>query len=82
MYREDRSISEVHDEKVKALDDLLQRATGENVLIFTASDLIWTRYSRFVQMPLCWRMTRQQSSDGIAVKSRCWWLILRHARTA
>lgn len=34
MYREDRSISPVHDEKLKALDDLVERAGDENLLVF------------------------------------------------
>lgn len=34
MYREDRSISAVHDEKLKALEELVERADGENLLVF------------------------------------------------
>lgn len=34
MYREDKSIAEVHGEKLKALNDLIEEAQGDNVLIF------------------------------------------------
>lgn len=34
LYREDGSVVPVHDEKLDALDELLERAAGENFLIF------------------------------------------------
>lgn len=34
MYREDGSIAKVHDEKLKALDSLVEEAAGENLLVF------------------------------------------------
>lgn len=34
MYREDRSIAAVHTAKLDALDDLIEQANGESVLIF------------------------------------------------
>lgn len=34
MYREDRSVVEVHDLKLKAFEELRQQAAGENILLF------------------------------------------------
>lgn len=34
MYQEDRTVVPVHDEKLKALEDLVERAEGENLLVF------------------------------------------------
>ena len=34
MYREDGSVAAVHTEKLDALDDLIERATGDPVLVF------------------------------------------------
>lgn len=34
MYREDRSIAKIHDEKLGALDDLITRAAGDPMLVF------------------------------------------------
>jgi len=34
MYREDGTVAAVHDEKLKALDDLIEQANGEPVLVF------------------------------------------------
>lgn len=34
MYREDGSVAEVHSEKLDALDELIERAAGESVLVF------------------------------------------------
>jgi SNF2 family DNA or RNA helicase len=48
VYKEDGSVVEVHREKLKALDDLLEEAEGENVLLFYGFkfdlDLLKQRY--------------------------------------
>lgn len=52
MYREDRSVVPVHDEKLKALDELVQQSKGENLLVFYSfkfdRDAIRKRYPQAV----------------------------------
>lgn len=52
LYREDRSVVAVHDAKFAALDELIQQANGENILVFYSfkfdKDALKRRYSHAV----------------------------------
>jgi SNF2 family DNA or RNA helicase len=52
MYREDGSVVEVHTEKLRALDEIIAQAQGENILVFYSfkfdKDTIKKKYSHAV----------------------------------